>query len=507
MIVGDTVLQQRPGTALRHCLLTLPALLVSALALACSGCTTEKSASGGDTTPARMSAAATARAQSSFVLTDSATQATAAALEQLLFSQAAPTGFPQAYWSLARRVYDGRHYAPLWAGSETSDVERRARLALLCRARDEGIVLALPHSGAPVSARSHGRSADSLARRDLRLTFALAQYLATLAQGAVGPLAAGAAWHVAPPLTVPDSTLASLILTPDGAGIANVMPASPQYALLSRALKRLLDIEAQAHSGWPADSVPLRPGSRGPAVERIRQQLVQRGDLAPADSSGSSYDATVTSGVRNFQRRVGLAPDGRVGPTTRAALNVTPDVRARALIANMERYRWIPRAPLGPAVILDIAEGSAQLLRNGVLVLNSRIRATSSCGMHIPPVIADTIARVSGSDAAITVRFVSGDSVVIRSAARNRNTSACLIADDLAALRGALATSTADDSPATELYLIWPTAYVGADSALMYRHDVTGADARLGARLPATPMEVPDVCDTLAEVHAGAAVP
>jgi len=499
MIVADTVLQQRTVTALRRCLVPL---LASALTLACAGCASEKGAARSDTSAASTSAAG---ARSSFVLTDSATQATAAALEQLLFSQAAPAGFSQTYWSIGRRIYDSRHYAPLWSGTENTDATRRARLELLCRAADEGVAPALPDSGAPRAAPAFGRSADSLARHDLRLTFALAQYLATLAQGAVGPIAAGAAWHVAPPRAVPDSVLAAVILTPDGAAIESVMPASPQYNFLTRELKHLLDIDAQDSARAVGDSALLRPGSRGPAVERLRQRLVRRGDLAPSDSSGIRYDATVARGVRNFQRRVGLDPDGSIGPATRAALDVTTGARARTVAANLERYRWIPRVPTGPTMIVDVADGSARLLRNGVLVLNARIRATSNCRTHLPPVIADTIVRVTGGDAVVTLRLAAGDSVIIRSEAQSRNTSACFIADDLAALRSALANSVAEDSPATELYLIWPTAYVGADSALMYRPDVTGADARLGARLPVPTVNRPDVCDSLAAVQTAAA--
>jgi hypothetical protein len=101
----------------------------------------------------------------------------------------------------------------------------------------------------------------------------------------------------------------------------------------------------------------------------------------------------------------------------------------------------------------------------------------------------------------------AGDSVVVRSAAPTRNTSACLVADDFTALRGALAPMAGPNSHATELYLIWPTAYVAADSALMYRSDATGADRRLSAILPAPTADRPAVCDSLAQPHAGAAEP
>lgn len=495
MIVGETALQQRPVFA--PCDYLRP-LLVSVLALASLGCKADKLQSSSDAAAESASAIGPAAALPSSMSADSVTQATAANLEQILFSQDAPTGFTQKYWAFGRRIYDGRHYAPLWTGPAATAAERRIRLSLLCRARYEGVVPALLFSEMAATKPVYGRGADTLARRDLRLTFALVEYLTTLAHGAVDPIAAGAAWNVASPPAPSDSTLAALIEAPDSAGIARLTPASRQFAPLSRALKRLLYLDLQG--GWHGmvDSIQLHPGSRGPAVTRLRQRLVSSGDLPVADSLGATYSAAVTRGVRKFQQRVGLTADGRVGPATRAALDVATDVRARTVAANLERYRWIPRVPMGQAVIVDVAGGSAQVWRNGALVLSTPIRAASNCRVRIPPVIADTVAHVAYSGTAISMRLLAGGSVIIRSAALRRSASACLVADDFTALRGAIAASTLPNSPATELYLIWPTAYVAADSALMYRSDATYEDARLGAELPALTANRSTICDSVA---------
>src|SRR5665213_1876845 len=110
----------------------------------CLGCTGGSRAAGSDTTSTGRSASSLTSASS-----DSLTQPTAADLEQILFSQDAPAGFPQEYWTLGRRIYDGRHYAPLWTGPEAISDKRRIRMGLLCRADDEGIALSPPLAAAP----------------------------------------------------------------------------------------------------------------------------------------------------------------------------------------------------------------------------------------------------------------------------------------------------------------------------------------------------------------------
>jgi murein L,D-transpeptidase YcbB/YkuD len=480
-------------------------LLASPLTLMCFACKPDKPTSRSEIGPTIAGGSLSSGAVTPVpgIEVDSVSQSTARGLEQLLFSQDAPSDFPQDYWALGRRIYDDRHYSPLWIGTDITSASRQIRLALLCRATDEGIALPLPATGTPPTPLVPALVGGSLARRDLHLTFALVQYLATLARGAVDPLAAGVDWHATPPRVASDSTLAAAVESPDSATIARLTPASPQYAALARKLTLLLNV--QSHGGWEAlaDSTLLHPGSRGPGVRRLRQRLVISRDLPPADSLGLAYTAAVARGVRNFQRRMGLTPDGRVGPAPRGALDVATDARALTVAENLERYRWIPRSPEGEAVIIDVAAGSAQLWRDGMPVLNTRIRANSNCRERIPPIIADTIAVVASKAGVINVHLLSGDSLIIRGADARGGAAACLISDDIAALRRAIGIPKPSRAPATELYLIWPTAYVAPDSALTYRRDLTGADARLGAKLPAMSANSSPICDSLPASHDG----
>ncbi len=83
----------------------------------------------------------------------------------------------------------------------------------------------------------------------------------------------------------------------------------------------------------------LRLGSRGPAVQALRQRLVVAGDLDPSAARGDVFDSYVEAGLRRAQERYGLSATGALNPGTVAALNVSADVRLRQLELNLVRLR------------------------------------------------------------------------------------------------------------------------------------------------------------------------
>ena len=46
--------------------------------------------------------------------------------------------------------------------------------------------------------------------------------------------------------------------------------------------------------------------------------------------------------VQRFQQRHGLEAKGLIGKQTIMAMDVPPDERARQIMLNMERWRWMP---------------------------------------------------------------------------------------------------------------------------------------------------------------------
>lgn len=121
---------------------------------------------------------------------------------------------------------------------------------------------------------------------------------------------------------------------------AALPPPYAGYDGLQKGLERYRAIEADG--GWkPIPAGPdLIPGSTGARVVALRKRLAVEDSEVPA--SGTTYDAALKAAVVRAQRRYGLNPTGSVGAQTLAALNVPADARVRQIMANMERWRWLP---------------------------------------------------------------------------------------------------------------------------------------------------------------------
>ena len=98
-----------------------------------------------------------------------------------------------------------------------------------------------------------------------------------------------------------------------------------------------------AKGGWTA--VPAGPdlsvGSTGARVTALRKRLAVEDRQVVA--TGATFDADLKAAVQRAQRRYGLNPTGTVSTGTLTALNVPAEARVRQIMANMERWRWLPQ--------------------------------------------------------------------------------------------------------------------------------------------------------------------
>jgi peptidoglycan hydrolase-like protein with peptidoglycan-binding domain len=65
----------------------------------------------------------------------------------------------------------------------------------------------------------------------------------------------------------------------------------------------------------------LQFGSRGPAVEKLQQALIDAGFPLPVFGVDGIFESETRTAVRDFQRARGLSPDGIVGPITMGSLD------------------------------------------------------------------------------------------------------------------------------------------------------------------------------------------
>ncbi len=124
--------------------------------------------------------------------------------------------------------------------------------------------------------------------------------------------------------------------------LETLSPRASEYKVLREALAAYRIIADSG--GWqPVPGiVTIKPGYTGPDLRPLWERLRITGDIDTALPMPASYDGDLAAGVMRFQRRHGLAPDGNIGPRTRAALNAPVTQRIRQIQLNMERWRWLP---------------------------------------------------------------------------------------------------------------------------------------------------------------------
>lgn len=122
------------------------------------------------------------------------------------------------------------------------------------------------------------------------------------------------------------------------AWVRSLPPPYQGYDTLVEGLGRYRRIAAAG--GWPTLTVAPTYGSSGAAVARLRERLaIEDPELT---GTGDRFDAALLEAVRRAQRRYGLNPAGQVGAQTLAALNVPVEQRVQQIMANLERWRWLP---------------------------------------------------------------------------------------------------------------------------------------------------------------------
>ena len=152
---------------------------------------------------------------------------------------------------------------------------------------------------------------------------------------------------------------------------ARLAPPHAEYRQLVAALARYRAL-AQA-GGWPE-----LPGSNEIAFRGKDERLdilIKR--LAIADEAFASIAKPsandIRDAVKRFQALNGLDQDGRVRGDTLAALNVSAKERVAQIVANMERWRWLPRQFEERYVAVNVPDQSVKYVRGGSTILTSRV--------------------------------------------------------------------------------------------------------------------------------------
>lgn len=149
-------------------------------------------------------------------------------------------------------------------------------------------------------------------------------------------------------------------------------PRHPWYGSLEDALLHAFEIQKKGGWGEVPAGPTLKKGATGPRVEALLRRLLASGDMPAVESTAAApavFDDILVGGVKRFQARHGLEPDGTVGPATIETLNVPVEHRIDQIKANLERWRWLPSDFGERFVLVNIASFTLDVIENGRSVL------------------------------------------------------------------------------------------------------------------------------------------
>ncbi len=131
--------------------------------------------------------------------------------------------------------------------------------------------------------------------------------------------------------------------------------------------------EIAAHGGWkPISAGPaLSPGASSPRVLELRARLAAEDPQVQA-SGGEVYDPVLVDAVKRAQRRYGLEDNGVVSGQTLTALNVSVEQRLGQILANMERWRWLPAELPTDRIQVNVAAAILTVFHADTPVLSMR---------------------------------------------------------------------------------------------------------------------------------------
>jgi murein L,D-transpeptidase YcbB/YkuD len=284
--------------------------------------------------------------------------------------------------------YSARNYAPIWVDSGAQSDRAKAAAAYLAGVDAE----ALDPSDYPVPSFANADPA-ALAEAELKFTASVLTYARHAQIGRVhySRVSADIIYDLVPP--EPAAVLGKLAdARMDAKAVAEALdsynPPHAGYKALKAKLAEARGRNGDAGQARLSPGQTLKVGLEDPRVPALRDRLGVTGE-------GNVYDKVLAEAVKKFQRQRDLSPTGVVNNSTIDAFNgPRRDRDADIIIANMERWRWIPR-DLGPAhVVVNIPDYTLKVMDHGSMVWTTKIVAGQP-GEKATPLLSETMKYIT----------------------------------------------------------------------------------------------------------------
>jgi murein L,D-transpeptidase YcbB/YkuD len=260
--------------------------------------------------------------------------------------------------------YSGRNYAPLWLTDGKTNARAQAAIAYLGGVAADG----LDPTDYPVPNFASLTDPAALAEAEIRLTTSVITYAHHAQIGRVHwSRVSGDIFY---DLSAPDPAEV-LTTVMEAKDVGEVLAAYEPHAAAYLALKaKLAELWARRDTDRAqiANGPLLKIGMRDPRVPHLRARLDVAGE------GGATYDKPLAEAVKKFQAIHKLKSTGTLDATTVEVLNGrSSDRQTDIIIANMERWRWMPRDLGNTYVIVNLPDYTLRVIRQGKQVWMTRI--------------------------------------------------------------------------------------------------------------------------------------
>ena len=322
------------------------------------------------------------------------------AIEKRL-DRARPKPITESQWGHAKKLYAELDGQPIWLDDDGLRERRTKTLmtALLASDADALSLDAYPledlHRLLSALLKEKRPTAELLGDVDVVLTATYVALGKDLLTGQVDPSTVSQDWHIEPTAAQVDSALGRFLKDVRfDVSMTQMRPEYPEYKELQKQLERYRTIIAKG--GWQdvPEGKALKPGDKA-TVERLtalRDRLRVEGYDAGADTT--VYGHGLASAIAQFQREHGIVVDSALGKETLNALNVPATYRLGQIAANMERYRWMPRALGDRYVFVNVPAFRAEAYDDGKEVLQMKVIVGSEFEDRNTPVFSDSMQYV-----------------------------------------------------------------------------------------------------------------
>jgi murein L,D-transpeptidase YcbB/YkuD len=276
--------------------------------------------------------------------------------------------------SVVEAFYSSRGFAPLWIAEGAPSDRGKAAAAFLAGVAGDG----LDPADYPLPTIKAGAEPDAMAEAEVKFTDAVLTFARHAQAGRVHYSRVAADILYTAARSEPNEVLEKL------ASANNVTEALDSFNPQQPGYKALKAKLAEARGGSDVAKPMIEPGPvlkyskdkkgkevlmEDPRVPALRQWF---GIKSP--EADTKYDRTLADTIAKFQKEHNLQPSGQLTAATLEAINGPKRERTvDIIVANMERWRWMPRELGKVHVMVNIPDYSLRVVRNDKLVWTTKI--------------------------------------------------------------------------------------------------------------------------------------